>query len=318
MVKIPLPQDEAGVPYLANPDSAGNLAVPTEQYILASSGLYVPNAVNQRQQQVLTTTPLMDNATYTLTPAIDSLAVPQDNMVSAHVFANQAGALYMDVSMDNANWNLVQASVAVSANVAETIPWQPPLDRYYRFRYVNGAVAQTVFRLSASAMSVASAQNVNANIVGSLPNDGLTPIAGDVAQLGHLYNGITWDKARSNSQGTILASAARTAQTNSAQQLNYNARGVTLYLNITAASGTGGLGVDLILVDPVSGNSVRINPTPTLKTTIGLSIYQYYPGIATGIIAQANLLALPRIWYAIVEAGDASSYTYSLGYAYIL
>lgn len=41
MQKLPISVDPGGVPYLANSDTSGNLAVPVENYIL-SGGLYVP------------------------------------------------------------------------------------------------------------------------------------------------------------------------------------------------------------------------------------------------------------------------------------
>lgn len=41
MLKLPLPKDANNVYYLANADTAGNIAVPMEQYVL-SAGLYVP------------------------------------------------------------------------------------------------------------------------------------------------------------------------------------------------------------------------------------------------------------------------------------
>ena len=45
-MKLPLPIDINSVPYFANHDTEGNLAVPIEQYVL-SAGLYVPvSAVN--------------------------------------------------------------------------------------------------------------------------------------------------------------------------------------------------------------------------------------------------------------------------------
>jgi hypothetical protein len=55
------------------------------------------------------------------------------------------------------------------------------------------------------------------------------------------FNGINWDRERNNTQGTLLASAARTATATSPNQTNYNAKGVQLTIDVTAVSGTGGL-----------------------------------------------------------------------------
>lgn len=99
-----------------------------------------------RQSSVLTTTPITASSPYT-SSTFDTLALPQMNMVTAHCFSDQDGTLYMDVSMDGTNWNLVQCFVSINANTAGTIGWQQPLDRYFRFRFVT-TVDQTIFRLS--------------------------------------------------------------------------------------------------------------------------------------------------------------------------
>lgn len=61
------------------------------------------------------------------------------------VYADQAGTLYIEQSFDGTNWD-ISSSVAISAGVGESfeISINAP---YGRVRYVNGATAQTVFRL---------------------------------------------------------------------------------------------------------------------------------------------------------------------------
>lgn len=150
-----------------------------------------------------------------------------------------------------------------------------------------------------------------------------TPLVGG-AQLG-LNAGGTWDRWRANLEGTLLASAARTALAQAPVQTNYNGRGVLLFLNVTAASGTGGLSVRLQAVDPLSGTAALANGGPTLVTATGLYAYEFYPGglsaapsTSAGFVVQRVSCALPRSWSAVVNVGDASSYTYSLGYAVVL
>ena len=133
-----------------------------------------------------------------------------------------------------------------------------------------------------------------------------------------LHNGSTWDRQRNNTKGTLLASAARTATTTSADQTNYNARGVVLFLNVTAVSGTGGLQTRLRYIDPISATQQYASVAPTVVTATGLFIYVFYVGAAAGNVAAATSLVLPRDWAASVVHGDASSYTYSLGYATLL
>lgn len=120
-----------------------------------------------------------------------------------------------------------------------------------------------------------------------------------------------------NTTGTLLPSATRTAFTSAPQQTNYNARGVIVFLNVTAASGTGGLVVRIRGVDPVSGNGVYLNPSPTAIITAGTTAYTVYPGIAS-VNQQGYNYVLPKLWSVDVNHNDATSYTYSLNYCYII
>jgi len=101
-----------------------------------------------RQQTVLTTTPLGISATYA-SSTFDTLTSPQINMVCASCYTDQSGMLYLDVSPDGTNWNVIQSTVPISANIGAVMAWQNPLDRYFRIRLVNNiTTAQTILRLS--------------------------------------------------------------------------------------------------------------------------------------------------------------------------
>lgn len=129
------------------------------------------------------------------------------------------------------------------------------------------------------------------------------------------YNGSTWDLQRGNTEGTLLASATRTATTTTPDQTNYNARGVLVFFNITAVSGTGGLTLSIQWKDPVSGTTYSNLLVGSALTTAGARIYQVYPAASGGTASTGA--ALPRTWRVSVAHGDASNYTYSVGYAYV-
>lgn len=121
-----------------------------------------------------------------------------------------------------------------------------------------------------------------------------------------------------NLDGELLAQASRTASTAGPDQTNANSRGVLLYLDVTAASGTGGLTVQVQGKDPSSGKYKTLNANPTAVTAIGTTAYMLYPGASTtGQVQQATSQVLPRTWRVNVSHGDASSYTYSVGYSLI-
>ncbi len=90
----------------------------------------------------VTLIPLAANGTYTssaLNPTFHTYA-------RALAFADQAGTVYIEQSSDGVNWDLSE-TVAVVANTATRLE-KTIVGAYVRFKYVNGAVAQTVLRLT--------------------------------------------------------------------------------------------------------------------------------------------------------------------------
>jgi hypothetical protein len=88
-----------------------------------------------------TTTPLAANASWT--SSTDSS--PYTRFICGSVYADQPGTLYVEQSPDGANWDIVD-SYSVSAGTGLKFSVEKVLP-YARVRYVNGATAQTVFRL---------------------------------------------------------------------------------------------------------------------------------------------------------------------------
>jgi hypothetical protein len=116
------------------------------------------------------------------------------------------------------------------------------------------------------------------------------------------------------SESSVLDSGARTVTTTSGNQINTNSRCVTVFLNVTVASGTGGLTLRIVAVDPASGNSFFLNAAPTAVIATGQYAYVLGSGVTSsgGSIAQATAVPLPKTWRVSVVAGDSSSYTYSV------
>jgi len=92
-----------------------------------------------------TTTPLSGGATYT-----GDWEISPRSMAVVQSFADAAGTLYFDFSIDgvNADSSFPVGGFDVSANIPEVSPAAVG-GRYFRVRYVNGSAAQTVFRLGA-------------------------------------------------------------------------------------------------------------------------------------------------------------------------
>lgn len=128
---------------------------------------------------------------------------------------------------------------------------------------------------------------------------------------------------RLNTEGTLLASAARTASTRTSTQTNYNAKSVIIYLDVTAVGASGGLILKVEGVDPTTGKTFNLNVDPAIITVIGKYAYVVGLGASGGggaaqDVKQTTPLSLPRSWDVFVYHADATSYTYSVGYSLIL
>jgi len=111
---------------------------------------------------------------------------------------------------------------------------------------------------------------------------------------------------------SLLPSATRTASTSASNMSTPTFTGVYFYLNITAASGTGGLKVSLRAVDPGTGQISTLFAATTAITATGLYVYALYPGSGASLGAQSANVLLPATWQAAVLHSDGSNYTYSL------
>jgi len=144
---------------------------------------------------------------------------------------------------------------------------------------------------------------------------------------GMLYNDGTgkWDRWRNNTEKTVLPSGTRTASGNSADQTNFNARGVIVVIDITAVSGTfaagEGLSISIRGKDPSSGKYFVLLTDIGPYTAPGTYCMMVYPGAtdAGAKITSENDIPLPRTWrveYYI--SGTNPSFTFSVGASYIV
>lgn len=117
-----------------------------------------------------------------------------------------------------------------------------------------------------------------------------------------------WDRWRNNTEGTLLASAARTASVNSADLTVYNGAKLTVYLDVTAASGTSPtLDVTVKAKDPASGKYFTIG-TFTQKT--GVTSDAIFIGGGADVEFAVRTLRVE-----CVIGGTTPSFTFSVGYS---
>ena len=118
---------------------------------------------------------------------------------------------------------------------------------------------------------------------------------------------------------TIFASAARTTTTNGSDVDAHQYRGIILYLNISAASGTTPtLDIKVQEKDPLTGNYLDIqNASFAQKTTTGTDYIALHPSLTQ--VSNRNINAyLVRTFRVVATIGGTTpSFTFSI-YGYLL
>lgn len=139
-----------------------------------------------------------------------------------------------------------------------------------------------------------------------------------VTSRSQLYNESTLDRQRNNTETTLLASAARTATTSSADQTNHNARGVLVTLDVTAVTDTPS--ITLVVQAKMGNNYEALLTASAAVTATGTHSYIVYPGVgaASGDVTQVAGFPLPRTWRVTLTHGDSDSITYSVESSLIL
>lgn len=130
------------------------------------------------------------------------------------------------------------------------------------------------------------------------------------------YNGSTFDRRRNNANVTVLASSARTANTDSTDQTNYNGRGLHVVINVTAVTDTPSVVFTIQGKDSVSSGYYTILASAAIVGT-GATVLRVFPGATAAANAAANDI-LPRTWRVHAEHADTDSITYSVGASVIL
>ena len=174
----------------------------------------------------------------------------------------------------------------------------------------TGAVKATLMLNNSDTAAQILADNVDGVATSSTTNK-LT-----VLNRAYSYNGSTWDRQRNNTDITLLASAARTASNDTADQTNYNGRGVHIVIDVTAIAATPSVVFTVQGKDALSGKYYTLLASAAIVGT-GTTVLRIFPGAT----AAANLTAndiLPRTWRVSIAHGDADSITYSVGASVIL
>jgi hypothetical protein len=117
--------------------------------------------------------------------------------------------------------------------------------------------------------------------------------------------------SRSNSAIIVLASAARTADTNSSDFSNFGASGIHVIIDVTVDPASASVTFTLQGKDEASGNYYTILTSSAIVGT-GTTVLRVLPSVA----ASANVSVsdgLPAVWRINANHVDTDSITYSVG-----
>lgn len=310
---LPFPKDSLGTPYIASPDANGKYTVASGQWFKNASNIWVPvSAADPLPIKVQTELPAGAQiiGQVKLTDGTDALLVNANGSINI-VPVNSAGTeLFTDANpgsmkLTGSNFEQTIGSAVPGKAVQIGVSDGTNLQNVRQGR--DNATSATGYPGVILELIDSSSQLVMAGTADSVTVDGNNGRrTQSVSQL--LYNGTGYDRKRGNVQGTLLASAARTASVNSADTTVYNASKLAVFLDVTAVSGTTPtLNVVVKARDPVSGKYFAIG-TFTQVTAIGSQALFIGSGADTKF-ATRTIIAECTI------GGTTPSFTFSIGYA---
>jgi hypothetical protein len=299
----------AGYPLVTGNITSASSSIPTNVSRVSNVMVYVSGTfagVNFTFEGSLNSTNGTDGAWF----GIQAVRSNANTIETTSGVLGAAPAYGWELSVNGLNWFRVRATAWTSGTAAIQI--QPaayatepiPAAQISGTQPVSGTVGVTGYPTAAASAD-------------GLANPTVTKL--DATNL--LFNGTTWDRQRGNTSLSVEASSAKTANGNSAAAIvNHNARGVQLFVNVSASSGTTPtLVVRVQVQDPVGSGWVDLPGAATASITgNGLTLLTIYPGIAAVANSAINQ-PLPRNYrLAWVVGGTTPSFTFSVGAQYIL
>jgi len=230
--------------------------------------------------------------------------------------------IQLSVATGNPVETVIVATSYVPSSTATTIPLQYPVvnagnttAKWDSYTAIGpGTSLMTVGDVLPIVLTAYDQSSVGLRTLGTAGADGITGNNALLASPG-LYNGTNVDRMRANVDVSLLASAARTTTQTSADIVNYNARGIKVWLDMTVV-GTGSVTLTINGKDPASGKYILLLSGVAVVTNI-TSVYTIYPGAPVTANVSVNDI-LPRTFQIVVTANNANSATYSVGYSLIL
>lgn len=234
--------------------------------------------------------------------AVASSAIAANKAMNAILYGKATVAGDTAVLLDSSGRHLVAGAAAAGAAVAGNPVLVGGKD--------TAGNAQAIF-INTQGVVILGSQSV--------PSDGVTNalqpidnggVARPMAVLTGIFNGTSWDRQRGVSALTLLASAARTVTTNSADQTNYNWRGIILMVDVSVI-GTGSITPSIQIKDSISGNYKTVWTAAAALVGNGTAVYALYPSAVAASFTEAAAIMLPRTWRLALTSNNANAVTAS-------
>lgn len=124
----------------------------------------------------------------------------------------------------------------------------------------------------------------------------------------------SFDLERNNCEEVLLASASRTATTNSMPQTNYNGSRLLLIVDVSGINATPIVTPTLQVRDPSSSNYFTVWTASTGLAGVATTAYYFADGASGGSFTEILAFGLPsRMWRTRMVHHDADAITYTVG-----
>lgn len=191
--------------------------------------------------------------------------------------------------------------------------------------YTEQNIINEVFSSGSAALRVIQAAGGTGTVVsGTGGNDTLSQTAtGQVSQsVQYLFNegGTVWERQRNNYQVTVIPSGTYISTATSTAQINYNAKGMALIIEVTTGSASGTIGTLQVQI-PIGTAFMTIYTIVPGAITTGTSAVLVYPGAASaGNWSVAPVQGvIPRDWrLRVTHITTTSTMSYNITASYIL
>jgi len=307
----------------------------------AASALSLPVAIaSDTASGSITTQNLAPAGVATAGSAVE-ITLSGASTLSIQTMGTYTGALSLQATLDGTTWVTMGGTPLINVNTGGYLAsitsalqsvFQADVAGFTKAR-ITGLAAVTgsatvTLRTTAGAAAMVALDNslpTGANVIGAVTGSGTFTVdtelmaaanildglaASTTSRVGTdslLFNGTTWDRARANLNTTTGDTGAKTVTGNGATQVNYNASGAYILINMGVVTGTTPTLDAKVQVSMDTGTTWVDLPGAAFVqfTATGTKMLAIYPGVT--VAANTAVSApLPRTWRIVWTVGGTT------------